>query len=55
MAAREAAQKDIDDGARVAALRDSLVITEQELKAFEADLRSQEVQIVSDWQKLHDR
>ena len=39
----------------MAALRDSLAITEQKLKAFEADLRSQEVQIVSDWQKLHDR
>jgi hypothetical protein len=40
---------------RVAALRDSLAIKQEELKAFETDLRSQEVQIQSDWQKLHDR
>jgi hypothetical protein len=53
--AHEAAQKEIADGVRVEALRVSLGTKEEQLNALERDLRSQEVQVQSQWQGLRDR
>ena len=53
--AREAAQKEINEAARVEAIRKAVDAKEEKLKTFEAVLNADSVALKSEWQRLRER